>query len=105
MKEKASAWHCNCGELLRPYQLNLAELRRGAVCGVARRSEPNRDQEREARIPFAGLQRSWQHLSMIDSSRKHGLLDSRLLINGLRPRDLEDRPFTVVSPVPIASVS
>ena len=88
-----------------PYQLNLAELTRGAVCGVARRSEPNRDQEREARIPFADLQRSSQNLSIIDSSREHGDLDSRLRINGLRPRDLGDRPFTVVSPVPIASVS
>jgi hypothetical protein len=55
MKEKPSAWHCNCGELLGPYQLKLAELIGCAVCGVARYSDPNRDQEREARIPFAGL--------------------------------------------------
>jgi hypothetical protein len=98
MKEKPSAWHCNCRELLGPYQLNLAELTRCAVCGVARHSDPNRDQEREARTPFACLQRSWQNLSMIESSRRHGHLDSRL-------RDLWDRSLTVVSPVSIASVS
>jgi hypothetical protein len=98
MTEKPSAWRCNCRELLGPYQLNLAELTRCAVCGVARHSDPNGDQEREARTPFAGLQRSWQNLSMIESSRRHGHLDSRL-------RDLWDSSLTVVSPVPIASVS
>jgi hypothetical protein len=42
---------------------------------------------------------------MIDSSRRDGHRDSRLRINGLRPRDLGNRSFTVVSPVPIASGS
>jgi hypothetical protein len=36
---------------------------------------------------------------------RHGHRDSRLRINGLRPRDLGDRSFTAVSPVPIASSS
>jgi hypothetical protein len=102
MTERPSTWHGSCRELLGPYQLNLAELTR---CAVARHSDPDRDQEREARTPFAGLQRSWQNLSMIESSRRHGHLDSRLRINGLRPRDLWDRSLTVIRPVPIASVS
>jgi hypothetical protein len=84
------------------YQLNLAELTR---CAVARHSDPDCDQGREARTPFAGLERNWQNLSMIESSRRHGHLDSRLRIIGLRPRDLCNRSLTVVSPVPIASVS
>jgi hypothetical protein len=52
-----------------------------AVRGVARHRDPNCDQEREAHT-FAPLR-----------------------IIGLRPHYLGDRPFTVVSPVPIASVS
>ena len=51
------------------------------VCGVARHRDRNFDQERKAHT-FA-----------------------RLRINGLRPDDLGDWPFTVVSPVPNASVS
>jgi hypothetical protein len=54
---------------------------------------------------LAGLQSSWQNPSMIDSSRRHGHLDSRLRINGPRPRDPGDRSVSPVSPVPIASVS
>ncbi len=88
-----------------PYQLKLAELTGCAVCGVARHSHPNRDQECEARIPFAGLPWSWQNLSTIESSCRHRHLDSRSRISGLRLRDLWDRSLAVVSPVPIASVS
>jgi hypothetical protein len=35
------------------------------------------------------------------ATRVHGLMR----LNGLRPRDPGDSPFTVVGPVPIASVS
>jgi hypothetical protein len=47
-----------------------------------------------------------------DATRVHGLMrrlaglfDSRLRINGPRPRDPGDRSVSPVSPVPIASVS
>jgi hypothetical protein len=85
-----------------------AEARRAhALRRLRRRTShrPDRDQEHETRALFVGSHRNRQNLSMIEPSRRHGHLDPGLRINGPSPRDLGDRSFTVVSSVPIASVS
>jgi len=52
IKERATAWHCNCRKLLGPYQLNFAELTRGAVCGVARINGLGPRDDDDDRVPM-----------------------------------------------------
>jgi hypothetical protein len=40
VRVRSALWHCNCRKPLGPYQLNSAHLKRCAICGVARHSDP-----------------------------------------------------------------
>jgi hypothetical protein len=72
MKEKPTAWQCECREARARYHLNLAHLMR---CPVMRRGAPRRS-SRPSRHGSA----------MIEGARRHGHFDPRWHAEGLRPR-------------------
>jgi hypothetical protein len=72
-------------EVARPYQLNPAELTRCAVCGVSRHTDPTVTRSMKL-APYSPVpQWNSQNLAMIEPSRRHGHVDTRLRINGPRP--------------------